>query len=425
MVPLIFLVILISQSTALEVQCTFVKYSFDGYNCKATNLRVDEPNVEVKKVIGQHVKDKTNLNVDVFYIPSTHCAKYLPKGVSEFLPNLKKVEVSEGSLKNISRNDFTGMNSLQTIDIRTNLLAALPGDTFNDLPRLEILILTDNRIANLEIKTFVKLTLLKKVWLTGNLLENLPAKLFDKNSKLEEVYLSKNRLRIIENFVDFKYLKVLELSDNFCISKRSPKDLSLNALSLEISIKCANDTEIVKSSMLTEMNHELLLLKRNVNTSSDSLKQLEENLMKSSLTIDYLRSEKRELINEVVDIQANLTIADERNYDLDSKLTEAYNAIRLLKITYDALEVNCSIIEKDYYRIIVDHQIEQQILRRNRTAMLEDAESSKVFIATAFAITAFVFVVLLITAVSMLLIIRLKRNVNEIEMKATEDADKL
>lgn len=355
-------------------------YSIDGYNCKAENLKVENETVAVTNVVGAHLHGKGNENVEVLYIPSTNCIRNLPAGISKFFANLKKIQVSEGSFKYISRNDFSGLNLIKKIEIRNTLLSTIPQDTFNDMEKLETLILSDNNIKKLELGTFAKLSSLRKVSLDGNLLENVPAKLFENNSRVGEIHLSHNRLSVIDphTFSHLKDLYSIALDNNFCISKSFPNDCSLTELLVEISSKCTSGAELVESSVIVEMRHELLALQQNVSFKAEKIRQLEEDVSRQKHEIDELESEKIDLINEVADIR------------------------------------NCS----------------TQIESHNETAdILITPESSKLLISTAFLTSTFVLIMLLIVALAIsisLLVIKVKRRdivirSNDTEMKINQE----
>lgn len=397
----------------LDLNCDFKIYRVDGYNCKITKLYIDDEGSEISKLNGNHYLGKNDSNVEVLYIPSTNCIKFLPTNFGKYFTNLKKVEVSEACLKFISPNVFVGLNSLETVDIRKNLLSAIPGDTFDILVHLHTLMLSDNKIEKLETETFEKLTILKKLWLSGNSLEILQEKLFAKNFFLEEVLLSNNRLRIIDSgaFSHLKQLKSILLDRNFCISKSFPRDSSLDDLKAEFSSKCTNDTEIVKSSSYAEMTNEIHELRKNFSESSERASQLEESVKKSFATVGEL----------IESYQANQTYFHEENQDLKFRLNEAYKTINYLKESFDSLQENYSKVE-DNFNEMLDERIRQEVSRHNEAAeQLEISESFNASIRNALATTAFVLILLVIIVV-LIVFIRCKvgKNANSTSTHDTE-----
>lgn len=424
--------LLLNSLSAIELDCNFVSYSIDGYNCKVENLKVKDNEKEITIVKGQHLPGKNNRNVDTLYIPSADCVTSLPVGVSKHFVNLKKLEVTYGSLKNIAKSDFSGLISLQTIFITKTLLSSIPENTFDNLLRLETLILSDNKIRELKLKTFEKLSSLKKLSLSANSLEILRSKVFEQNLKLEEIDLSNNKLRVIDatTFSHLKYLKKVSLEGNFCTTKSFVNDFIKTDLIAELSNKCTN--EIVKSSKLTEMNHEIFKLQQIANSSSQEIKTINENLVKKLLEIDKIESEKQKLINDVVDFRVNLTIADENNKDVEFRLNEAYKTIRQVKIDFDIFKENCLKVEENYLAIM-NEKIEQEILQHNKTTeTFESAESSGVFfIKTAHISSSSVFILLLVTVAALagnilliIVIIRVKKTANVSSKDELEMGDK-
>lgn len=422
--------IVLHSSFAIELNCNFVVYSTDGYNCKVENLITGYNEREVTKIIGYHLPGKKNWNVETLFIPSADGLTFLPTSVSKHFVNLKKFEVSNGSLKYIAQSDFSGLISLQTIFITKTLLTSIPEDTFDNLPRLETLILSDNKIRVLKLKTFAKLSSLKKLSLSENSLEILESKMFEGNLRIEEIDLSNNKLRVIESelFNSLKYVTKVLLEGNFCTTKSFPKGVTMNELKAELSNKCTNDTEIVKSSKLTEMNHEVLVLQQSVNTSQEKIKRLDENLVKLSLQIDEIQSEKRELINDVEDVQGNLTVADEKNKDLEFRLTVAYKTITSLKDDFDSFKEKC---EQNYSKII-NEKMEHEFTRLNGTAeTFESAESSKVFIKTSHISSSSVFILLIVIVIALagnvlliIVIVKMKKRTNVPKTDETEMGNK-
>lgn len=444
---LVFL-ILITGSTAIDLKCNFILYSVDGYNCKAENTKTEENSREIQEVKGMHLPWKSNENVDTLYFPSADCMTFLPSGVGKYFPNLKKFEVSHGSLKYITQSDFSGLTSLQTIFITKTLLSSIPEDAFNSVTNLETLKLSDNKIRDLKIKTFEKLKNLRKLSLSENLLETLQSKIFESNLKLEEIDLSNNKLRVIEpeTFNSLKNMRKISFGGNFCTSKNVPGDLALTELEHELVNKCTRDTEIVKSSKLAEMSHEIFALRQYVNSSSHKMEGLEENLGKMRLKILKIESENRGLINDVERFRLNSSISNEKNEDLSVKLNGAYATVKILKEKLDDTtetlrkteenfvihQEKCLKIEENYNK-----NIEQENFRRNESVeTFEIAESSQAFIKTAHIKSSSFFIILLVMVTSLtgnilliIAIIRVSRNKkaskpNESEMSVRSAHDK-
>ena len=407
---------IIASTISIELTCNFIIYSIDGYNCKVADIKIDGIK-EIVKINGNHISGKNNENIDTLYFPYADCMNFLPSDVNKFFKNLKKFEISHGSLTYISQNDFSGLSSLQTVFITRTLLSSIPENTFDSLTSLETLILSDNKIRQLKLKTFEKLLNLTKISLSENMLEILPLKMFENNLKIEEIDLSNNKLRVleVESFNYLKFLRRFLLGGNFCTSKSFPTDLTLSELELEIANKCSNDTEIVKSSTMTEMSHELFVLRQSANSSSDEIKMLGENLEKMRMKLEEIGKEKQKLINDVEVLRVNSSIAIDQNEDMTSKLSETYRTIRSLKENFDNLHGKCLKIEENY-----NEKVQQEVLRRNKSLeTFESVESSRTFIKeTQISSSSFLILLLvLVTALAgnvflIIVIIRVKTSKN-------------
>lgn len=55
---------LIIEAQGIFLNCNFVTYTVDGYNCKVDDLKIDVHNTQIT-VKGQHVPGKRNWNVSV------------------------------------------------------------------------------------------------------------------------------------------------------------------------------------------------------------------------------------------------------------------------------------------------------------------------------------------------------------------------
>lgn len=117
--------------------------------------------------------------------------------------------------------------------------------------------------------------------------------------------------------------------------------------------------------------------------------------------------------------------------DLGFRLNEAYKTIRNLKEDFDTHKEKCVKIEENYNKIMSE-KIEHEISRRNETAeTFESAESSRVFIKTAYISSSSALILLLIMvsvlAANILLvivIIKMKRKANVSKSDETEMGDK-
>lgn len=344
------------------MNCVYKDYSVDGYNCQVTNLYIEDlSNAAIETVLGKHRPGKSNEQVAVLYIASSHsnCIKHIPTGVGNLFRNLKKLQVLEVPLTIISSIDFIGINSLRIVEIRKTFLTLLPEDTFNNLIALEILNLADNRIQELKSKTFRNLINLRKVLLAGNQMISLPSEIFVVNVQLEEIDLSSNRLKLVEDsiFDSLNSSTKISMADNFCIVKDSP----LNVLREEIAEKCREGNRIVSETSWK--------------TSQEELQQLKE-----------------------------------MNRDLNTKLHRAYDDIRYVKKMYDELSQNFTEIDGDYNRILEE--------RRNDCESTQQTSESpenviKLPLSSSSLILIALLIILVVIVITLGFIVVKQRNIVE------------
>lgn len=384
----------IIASEATRIDCIFKSYGVDGYNCQVQKLHIDQPATDITDVSGNHLKGKTNDDVQVFYIPSSNCIQFLPTNVSQVFKHIEKYEVAEGRVVSISENDFRDFAFLRTLEIRKNPLSMILDGTFRSLSRLETLILSDNRIRRLESRTLEKLSSLKKLFLTGNLLETLPSGLFANNLLLEEIDLSFNRLRAIEPEIlsPLKLLKAIQLEGNFCTSQSFFGKIPLDKLRDEFASKCIGKAELVESSKLTEMRHDTIMCQRNASLSHEKAKLQEETLAKSSVKIDELTEEKLVLASAVSLCHGNLSAHEMEILKLKLKLQQAETLNKDLESRIAELDLQFS-----NYQSIVDDAVNLQNATANE---LQAAKSHNELVKVVVMISSLFIIIALVTYIA-------------------------
>lgn len=363
----------------VDLNCTFKIYSIDGYNCRVTDLKVDDQFTAITDIKGDHIPRHGNSNVNVLYITSG-CMKYFPSSISTYFTNLKKIEVVGSALKYIKQTSFAGLNLLRRIDITNTLLSTIEEDAFNrDHKQLDTLILSYNKIHFFQEETFDELVNLEKLWLSENQLETLPTNLFAKNLKLKHIKLDGNRLRIIDaKFLNsLQHLEIISFERNFCTTKDFPRDLSLDELKDELSNKCTRETELVSLSRLMVLNHTMSILQQNLTQSM------------AELATEKLNAQS---------IQANLLAVLEKNIDLEFKLDEALKKIKIL------------------------NDAESNYIQRNEssTAISNDPGQITIPITTAYSACIFVFFLTVIIVFAAFYIIKANRRSRVSRMMETE-----
>ncbi len=164
----------------------------------------------------------------------------VPPGALSHLNNLTLLYLDQNSITDISASSFTGLDSLESLDLSGNDLSSIPQGTFSDLHQLkylylavlpvpnlsdisldgldslEVLILSHNNFTNVPNEYFSSLKNLKTLRMRHNQFTNFPRGAFSGLDSLTELSLSSNLLQTIPG-VDFSgltLLNMLELSDN-------------------------------------------------------------------------------------------------------------------------------------------------------------------------------------------------------------------
>lgn len=96
--------------------------------------------------------------------------QYFPRGLATLFPGLQHLAITNCSLREISREDLTGLTSLKTLNLDSNYLNGLPDDVFNEIPQLEEFSCQNNK---LNISFLMPLRNHRNVDLTGNEIRNV------------------------------------------------------------------------------------------------------------------------------------------------------------------------------------------------------------------------------------------------------------
>ena len=104
------------------------------------------------------------------------------------------LSINSASITSLQVGDFSGLTSLEGLELRGNQLASLPTDAFSDLDSLTSLDLGGNQLASVSGSGLDGLTSLKVLRLGGNSLTSLSASLLNNLTALTELNLSGNSL---------------------------------------------------------------------------------------------------------------------------------------------------------------------------------------------------------------------------------------
>ena len=137
----------------MEVACRYYFSSREKYWCKVSEASITEPGTRIASFKGKHVEDKTNDDVEGFWINYTQ-VEYFPRGLSKIFPILTQVVVVNCGLKEISRKDLEGLGNLDRLCLCSNKLKSLPNDLFVETPSLRFICFKENKIERLSSKIF-------------------------------------------------------------------------------------------------------------------------------------------------------------------------------------------------------------------------------------------------------------------------------
>ena len=158
----------------------------------------------------------------------TDCASVTSEHLSKIYGILT---LSDQSLSSLQANDFSGLSSLQNLDLGENSLSSLDADIFDGLSSLQNLNLSRNSLSSLDADIFSGLSSLQNLDLGENSLSNLDTDIFDGLSSLQELYLDLNSLNslpegIFSSEKNLTSLEVLRLANNglVCLPSDFPYD---------------------------------------------------------------------------------------------------------------------------------------------------------------------------------------------------------
>lgn len=190
--PTIFALIFITSiglSQSITLNCKYTSNPKYGYTCIATNddLVTSRDDREVTKVNGQHLNGKTENDVKFFQTLVTE-VNYFPKGITKFFNNLDVIEIKNGNLIEITKEDLEEFGS-----------------------KLRMLWFGGNKLKNIKADLFEFNENLEKIGFDSNEIEKIDAKSFDGLKNLQSLFLRWNSCTNDEDFAENDREKVLNL----------------------------------------------------------------------------------------------------------------------------------------------------------------------------------------------------------------------
>lgn len=292
----------------IKISCDFTYQYKSYYGCIADAVDVHKDNVQIESIIGTHVNDNSNLNVNYLTFLNKSLI-YLPHGIGNFFPNLRALQIGAAlGMKRVSRSYFKNMTNLQQLQFFENNIDTLEEDSLRDLEKLEVFQLFANKIVELNENFFAKNEKLQLIFIESNRMQTLPKYLFRGKSLLRELHLQNNSLHLIDEqtFETNEQLQYIDLTSNRLHTL--PKDLFKSNLLLE-SLYLGNNLLKTLDEKIFHSNIKLI----GVILSFNQLEHLTGNIFDNNLLLQfiYLHNNSIKTIgNEVFGKHLHLQVID-------------------------------------------------------------------------------------------------------------------
>jgi Leucine rich repeat len=123
---------------------------------KISSFRCEQLRPYVMRVVGDHIDDLTNDNVETLSISDLELNRF-PRCLNSFFPNLNSIVISSCGITNLSKGDFEGLQTLRNLHLNGNEISQLSDDLFDCVPNIEAISFYNNQIKSIGSKTFDKL----------------------------------------------------------------------------------------------------------------------------------------------------------------------------------------------------------------------------------------------------------------------------
>lgn len=222
------------------------------------------------------------------------------------LRSLNALNLATNKISKISSNEFSNLIRLKKLLLNENQLTDIDKKLFKNNVDLEIISISSNNIEKLHFKTFSSLLKLKRINLSLNLLISLDSRLLENNVNLEVVDFSYNSLKEIDGnfFQTLVKLSDADFDKNVCIGWLKNDIASLNktiiqncTVSDKTRIEWLNDLVSELKGQDTDSDSDFSMARKNANLEENNLK-LENELKESIEKTKTLESEKRNWRNQ-------------------------------------------------------------------------------------------------------------------------------
>jgi hypothetical protein len=136
----------------MDLKCEFLDLNYiDGscYTCLINEASITTPDVLITlpEIKGEHMNGKSNDDVRQVFFSDTK-VEYLPRGLKQIFPALKRLVVKNCGLECIWNEDLEGLEDLQVLKLKGNNLRSLPPDLFLGMHKLQSISFESNKLIH-------------------------------------------------------------------------------------------------------------------------------------------------------------------------------------------------------------------------------------------------------------------------------------
>lgn len=157
-------------TSSIILECKYFNHPGYGYYCGIENreLRSLSEFREITEVQGQHLEGKFNDDVKSLWSNNVKI-NFLPQNITKFFKNLETIQIYNGILKEITKNDLKEFgDNLKNLWLDENEIEVIKFDLFEFNKNLESISFSDNKIKIIEDQAFDRLEYLKEFFLQFN-----------------------------------------------------------------------------------------------------------------------------------------------------------------------------------------------------------------------------------------------------------------